>query len=480
MSIARLFTLPPIPCRKLTLALGLGLALGPALSSAYCEGPANAADNSETLVDLVPFSASTSTEPSVKVTGREQLRGLVRSAVAGSAENRGAEHTRTAAEQDLQQTRAGASPQVTANASLGLGGGATGDTTYGATGVNSLGLSMSAPLYDGGRLNALTRYREQLLSASSSSVGATRERVAREAVLTVLDRNRYNLQLKVYQQYVAKLSCLSQSIEQIVQADPGRASERIQARKSLRQAEIARDETQAALRQAEARLARLVGEPATLWTAAGVPLIELPALETVMQQSTHNPEVQQLQRQADALTHYARATSAEQSPQVRWQAGVNSARQHSQLTSQGWNVGLALNYTLADGGGAKAAASAAQARAQAAREAWDHALNERAKQAAIHHDAASSAYQRARHYAELLRDSDALRNATYAQWIRLGRRSLFDLISAESEHYQMRLSYVNALHDGYTAATQLRTAGGGLLPWLTPELATTTPPERAP
>jgi adhesin transport system outer membrane protein len=454
----------------------LSLALSPLVASAYCEGPATPPDSKETLLDMVPFSAAKSTEPSIGATGRTQLSELVRTAVAASADNRGAEHGRAAAAFDLAQTRAGTSPQVSLNSTLGIGGGHQGDASFGTTGVNTVGLAVSAPLYDGGRIDALTRYREQLLGVSSSTVGSTRERVAREAVLTVLERNRFSLQLKVYQQYVAKLSCLSRSIEQIVEADPGRASERVQARKSLRQAEIARDEAQSSLRQAEARLARIVGEQPSLWTAAGVPLIEVPALDTVLAHSRYNPEVYQLRLQADALTHYARATTAEQSPQVRWQAGVNSARQYTQVTSQSWNVGLALNYTLADGGLNRAASGAAQERAEAARQAWENALNERAKQAAAQHDAARNAFQRAQHYGELLQDSDALRNATYVQWIKLGRRSLFDLISAESEHHQLRLSYVNALHDGYTASTQLRNAGSGLLPWLAPDLATTTPP----
>lgn len=456
-----------------SLSAALGLVLSPVLSMAYCESPADTSPGGEALTELVPFNATESADPSVKGTGQEQLAGLVRTAVAESAENRGAEHGRSAAEFDLAQTRAGKKPQVSLNSSLGLGGETYGQTSYGTSGVNSVGLSLSAPLYDGGRLDALTAYREQLLGASSATVGATRERVVREAVLTVLDRNRYSLQLKVFQQYVAKLSCLSQSIEQIVEVDPGRASEKVQARKSLRQAEMARDEAQANLRQAEARLQRIFGDKVSLWSAVGVPLMDIPSLETVLEQRLSSPDVRQLQLQADAQNDYARATEAEQAPQVRWQAGVTNARQATQVTAKTWNAGLSLNYTLFDGGGAKAGTSAARERAEAARRNWEQALNDHAKQASVYHDAANSAFQRARRYNDLLRDSDALRNATYVQWARLGRRSLFDLISAESEHYQLRLSYVNALHDGFSASAQLRTAGEGLLPWLAPDLVTT-------
>ena len=87
------------------------------------------------------------------------------------------------------------------------------------------------------------------------------------------------------------------------------------------------------------------------------------------------------------------------------------------------------------------------------------------------HDAARSAYLRARHVAGVLQDSDQLRNATFEQWSRLGRRSLFDLIAAENEHYQLRIAYINALHDGFSASAQMRNASSGLLPWIAPELA---------
>jgi adhesin transport system outer membrane protein len=296
-------------------------------------------------------------------------------------------------------------------------------------------------------------------------------------VLTVIDRNRYRLQLKVYQQYVGKLACLAQSLDKIVAQDRGRSSELVQARKGQRQAEIQRDEAQAALRQADARLRRIVGDNVAPWGAVGVPLIDLPTLPAVIDEINQSPELRQLKLQAEALDNLARANAADRSPQVRVQGGLSTARQ-AQITTHSWNAGVALNYTLDDSGAVNAATSAARERAEAARRALEAATNERVKQASTFHDAARSAYLRARHYAGVLQDSDTLRNATFEQWSKLGRRSLFDLISAEGEHYQLRVAYVNALHDGFSAAAQLRNTGGGLLPWVAPDLAVTVPAGR--
>jgi outer membrane protein TolC len=66
----------------------------------------------------------------------------------------------------------------------------------------------------------------------------------------------------------------------------------------------------------------------------------------------------------------------------------------------------------------------------------------------------------------VLRDSDQLRNFTLQQWRQLGRRSLFDVIAAENDHYGLRVQYVNALHDGQQLNATLTSLGLGLSNWL--------------
>ena len=93
---------------------------------------------------------------------------------------------------------------------------------------------------------------------------------------------------------------------------------------------------------------------------------------------------------------------------------------------------------------------------------------ERIRQAAQWHDAATSAQTRAARVAELLRDSDQLREATYEQWARMGRRSLFDLISAENDHAQLQIARAQAEHEHLMALLQMQAAGAGLRAWLAP------------
>lgn len=61
------------------------------------------------------------------------------------------------------------------------------------------------------------------------------------------------------------------------------------------------------------------------------------------------------------------------------------------------------------------------------------------------HDAAGNALgHRARRITELLRASQQLRSATLLQWQQLGRRSLFDVMSAEADYYALRVAHVTA------------------------------------
>lgn len=453
------------------LALLLGAWLLPLLAVAYCDEGEVAAANGPAAGSVAELAPADSAPAGA---GLQQLASVAREAVSQSAEVRGAQHGSRAARFELQQTRAGDAVNISLAGNAGIGQSSVANVAQAEGRTGGVSLNLSAPLYDGGRQGELTRYRERLVDAGDLAIGSARERVVREAVGTLLERNRYRAQLAVYQQYVAKMSCLVRSLEQIVSLDRGRSSELLQARKGQRQAELSREDARSALRQAEARLRRLVGEQVELWGAVGQPLQAVPELERVIDEIVASPDVRQLRLQAEALDSYARASRAEGAPQLRWQVGATTAHS-AHINTASWNAGVTFNVTLDDGGAVSAATSAALERAQAARRQEEAVVQERSRQAGTLHDAARSAYARAAQMNDVLKDSNQVRNATYEQWSKLGRRSLFDLMSAEAEHYQLRIAHVNALHDGQAAVAQLRSAGAGLLTWIAPELVVATP-----
>lgn len=432
--------------------------------------PANGALAPEPAADIVPA------EPTALGNPMEQLQAIAREAVQHSAEARAAGYSAQAAGYDVKEVQGQRYPQINLIGGAFTGHSKVGGQTVGKGANSSVGLNASGPLYDGGKLSNLTQYRDRLAEAANADLGLTHEGVVLEALVAALERNRFRMQVKVYQQYARKMGCLVGSLEQIVAEDRGRASELVQVRKTLRQAEISRDEALAQLRQADVRLRKLVGDNVAPWNAIGTPLLAVPATNDLMKAAEANPEIKRSQAEAQALESYAKAVNAEQQPQVNWVVAQTVGHQGGGVGNTSTvQAGVQVSFNLFSGGSQTAATNAATARANAARQQTTELVNVQHRQIDVLHDAALSAFDRAKRYVDVLRDSDRLRNYTVEQWSQLGRRSLFDVMSTESEHYNLRVAYVNALHDGYIANAQLRSLGPGLVPWLSASAAPATP-----
>ena len=189
-------------------------------------------------------------------------------------------------------------------------------------------------------------------------------------------------------------------------------------------------------------------------------LLKVPALPTVIAETESAPEIAQLAAQAEAQARYADAVRAGQKPQLTWNAGGSAAAGVG--APRNWSIGLNLNvplYSPAD----DSTLGSARKRADAARLQWQDAIESRRSRAADVHEQALSAYDRAARVVGVLRDSDRVRNFTLQQWRQLGRRSLFDVMSSESDYYQLRVQQVNALTDGQQATALLWSLGRGLV-----------------
>jgi outer membrane protein TolC len=139
----------------------------------------------------------------------------------------------------------------------------------------------------------------------------------------------------------------------------------------------------------------------------------------------------------------------------------NSGNSHNASVSGGLTVSIPLlnpsvGYSI----------QAARKRADAANLQRAEALESRRQRVVDMHEQANFAFDRVKRVGLVLRDSDRLRNFTLQQWQQLGRRSLFDVIAAESDLYNLRVQYVNALHDGQQMNATLISLGAGLTAWL--------------
>jgi outer membrane protein TolC len=193
-------------------------------------------------------------------------------------------------------------------------------------------------------------------------------------------------------------------------------------------------------------------------------------------------EIAQYDAQERAARRYAEAVAAGTKPQISWNLSGNVMASGGNRSSLGteeqggaagsstrrngsYSLGLSVNVPLLSPGQG-AATGAARLRAEAARLQRAEALESRRFRVAEVHEQATAAAERARRLAEVLKNSDQVRNFTLQQWQQLGRRSLFDVMAAEADHYSMRIAYVNALHDVQQLNANLLTLGRGVIEWL--------------
>lgn len=336
-----------------------------------------------------------------------------------------------AAQADLYETKASRLPTVT----LGGVGAYVGSSVSGvelAKGFQGrASVSASVPIYDSGRIAKLTEWRTQLAEASRYSQSSAEEQLALQTVTLALDRGRYVLQAQVYTQYVRKMACLVDALEIITKADRGRASELVQAQKSLQQADLSYEQTLSALRQTEIRMKRFVGD--TLPPSAGMSavLARLPDLNELQQDILLSADVAQVSAQARAQRSYAESVLAGQKPSVSLVTTGSTAVGASRTTD--WSGGVQINIPLLQPG-ADAQMTAAVRRAQAASLQRDETIEAKRYRLLEMYEAASSSLDRAKRVVDILRNSDRVRASTLQQWQQLGRRSLFDVMGAESDY----------------------------------------------
>jgi len=402
---------------------------------------------------------------------RLALQALVREAVERSQAVGANQLLAQAALDDVEEARAARLPQASLNGGFGPGGVRTETKTQSIT-QNSPAqirgaVTVSQLLYDGGRSQSVTDWRTQLAESARWGNLSQQEQITLTTVTFALERSRYRSQVQVYRQNVRKMGCLAEALETIVKGDRGRASELVQARKSQRQAELALSQTQSSLRQVEVRLRRLVGDAgAGLPSSEGVATVfsVTPDLKQTVMDVERSFDIAQLDAQVAASRRYADVVAAGSKPQisVAGNAGGNaSLGGGGSARTATYSVGLLLNVPLLNPGQAPATSAAGQRARAAVLQRADEVESRRFRAAEVHEQALAAA-DRVKRLAEVLRESDQVRSFTLQQWQQLGRRSLFDVMGAENEHYNLRVAYVNALHDLQQLNANLLSLGLGV------------------
>ncbi len=407
--------------------------------------------------------AATRVSPDGESRGRALLRELVGQALARSRAVGAAQLLAQAAEIDVEEARAGRLPRASLTAGVAHAASSVESREQYRGGIARGGLSVSAPVYDAGRTRETVSWRRKLADAARLAQLDAQEQVALQVLSLVLDLDRFEARAQVSAQQVGRMQCLATLLERAVAADPGRRSELDQARKTLQEAELTRSRSAASRRQVEIRLARFVGQPLPPIGGLDDVLDATPALDDLIAAARGSSALRQLGAQADAALAQSRAIAA--SGRARIDLGVDGIRTAGATDTTAWQVGLNLVVPLYDAGLRRAADAAAQ-RGEAARLQLADATEARVARVAEVHDQAGALVRDVAAIDAILESSARVREATLQQWQRLGRRSLFDVMSAERDHFGLRIAQVDALHDRQQANALLWSLGAGVDGWL--------------
>lgn len=370
-----------------------------------------------------------------------------------------------AAQSDLQESRAASLPSATLTLSANGVHQSVGGLTVGRGGQYGATLSAGMPVWDNGRIAKLTEWRKELADVAQLGQRSAEEQLSLNVVSLALDRSRYVLQGQVYAQYVRKMACLADALDIIVKADRGRASELVQAQKSLQQADLSLEQTMSALRQTEVRLKRLVGDPLPPSIGMAPSLSLLPDLQQMQTDILLGPDIAQAEAQARSQRSFAESVIAGQKPSVNLTGSASTLLRSAGVNgeSRSTDIGAGVSVTIPIlQPGAEAQASAAVQRYRATVLQRDEAIEAKRYRLLEMHEVGSSTLDRARRLIEILRNSDRVRASTLQQWQQLGRRSLFDVMAAEGDYYSMRVAHVNAMFDAQQIVALIWSMGRGV------------------
>ena len=393
---------------------------------------------------------------------RAYLDENVRKALELSAEAREAQANWKAAEYDIDQAKGQRWPQVqvgVSSPSATFGGGASSGTRSAAG-----NLAITTPVYDWGRLSATIDSRTETSKAAYQAAQQVRQKIAYDTVSALLEQRRHQAALEASQGYVKRMEELVDMLSQIVQSDRGRASELTQARARRLQAVTGRDAIVAKLREVQVNLVKLVGEEVQ-WPADLAWEIRPVALQDALIAGAEHPAMQQARAEAKAAGLYAESVKAGRLPQLNWVVG-KSTQEDSAGNKQPWSTGLSLQWNAFQGGSGRASERAAFERAAAGEEKADASARDlayRLRTSAEQRDAAAS---RAGEYTELIQETDRVRKIFYEQWYHLGKRTLLDVLTAESDHYNNQSAQVTTRFDAEAADLRMRADSAMLLDWL--------------
>ncbi|WP_368763927.1 TolC family protein, partial [Enterobacter asburiae] len=400
--------------------------------------------------------------------GEHEIRMLfndaVNTALSISPEVRGAQFNTEAAQANVDEAKGQRWPQVdvgTRSKSVQFGGGQRGysDSRPAVT------VNVATTLLDFGRTSNTIKSREELHLAAKENTGAQAENIAWQVSSALIELSKQRQIIVLSQKYVARMNELVEMLDGIVKVDQGRRSELTQARGRFLQAQSSLDTAVSRARDTEIILNRLLGDTTVPLPKASVWNLAPGELEKQLSAIERHPTIRQAQAETASALADAEAARSAAYPTVTWNVGKSTGRDELGR-EQAWETNVNLSWPIFRGGSQRAAELSAARRADASREAIEQQSRDLDNRVRAADQDARSMLERAELYHNLSIESDRIRHDFFDQWYHLGRRTLLDVLSAESDFYGNQVAEVTNRFDGYSAIFRSYASSGTLLLWL--------------
>ncbi|MFC4763109.1 TolC family protein [Dyella koreensis] len=329
----------------------------------------------------------------------------------------------------------------------------------------SVSVNVTTPVFDWGTGRKAVQSTRHLADAAEQGYQATLGATALDVSQTLLELGRYRSMTTIGDAYVKRMRSLVDMLAQISAADQGRRSEWVQAKAQLLQAMANRDASAAQVRQLEIKMSILLGDHPVELPGDGIWPIQLADANRLLADFQDHPAIRQAKATAEAADTSADAQRASKRPRLDWVVSKTAFRD-AQGPQQPWATSLQLSWPLFSGGSDRAAYRAALARVDANRQQVDVLKRNYEYQVRDAAQTAVDAFARAEAYADLSNETLLVRKAMFEQWYQLGKRSLLDVLTSETDHYNDMIGEVSNRFDAYEAVFSAYDGAGKLVDWL--------------
>jgi outer membrane protein, adhesin transport system len=346
---------------------------------------------------------------------------------------------------EIQQAEAAKNPKFSSIVDGGYNHGEVVRNGQAGTGWNrsgDLGLRGSYLLFDAKRSdNEISRQQARYTTAQERLV-QTRETLTTQVTDAYLEVIKQEKLEQLAKDNFAAHQALRSKVAEIVKIDKGRQYDLTQVDARTQQAQVTLASRQGSTQEARAVLAEWARTNVQNPQAPRDPANAMPPTQTAaLDQLSDHPSLRAAQSETEVARRAAAVAGAWVYPRVDAQASVNSPKngegQRQYFT--GYDVRLAVQWQPFDGGAGRAGADAAAEQLNAAQDNEASVRRDLSTDVSRFWAQIESRRGRSGAWNNLVTQTSQVRD-NYWQQFTIGKRSILDLLNAENESFQSRLS----------------------------------------